>query len=106
VKAFSNPEEGLAYLKATYTNQLAPFTVVFVDINMPAFSGWEFLEEFDQFPCSIKDRVRICMLSSSVDIRDKERAYNDKNVFDYIEKPLTIQAIDTLVKKLLIEESL
>jgi hypothetical protein len=52
-------------------------------------SGWEFLELFDNLSYSIKDRVRICILSSSIDDRDKERSYANKNVADFLVKPLT-----------------
>jgi response regulator RpfG family c-di-GMP phosphodiesterase len=52
-------------------------------------SGWEFLELFDNLSFEIKDRVRICILSSSIDERDKQRSYANKNVSDFLVKPLT-----------------
>jgi response regulator RpfG family c-di-GMP phosphodiesterase len=37
------------------------------------------------------------MLSSSIDINDKQRAVENKNVTDYIEKPLTEQKVSSLL---------
>ena len=63
--------------------------LVLLDINMPSMSGWEFLEMFDNLDYDVKERVRICILSSSIDDRDRERSYSNKNVADFLVKPLT-----------------
>ena len=103
VIAFSNPLAALEHIKTTYKDQEAPDTLLFLDINMPGFSGWDFLEEFERLHCSIKNQISVCILSSSIDVRDKERAYNDKNVFQYIEKPLTILAITEILKRISVQ---
>ena len=88
VKAFVNPELGFEYVQSDFSKQDAS-ALLLLDINMPIMSGWEFLELFDNLSYSIKDRVRICILSSSIDDRDKERSYANKNVADFLVKPLT-----------------
>ena len=45
--------------------------VLFLDINMPIMDGWQFLEEFIKIP--IKKKVRINILTSSIDPIDKEK---------------------------------
>lgn len=37
----------------------------------------------------IKRQIKIYMISSSIDTNDKNRAKENKNVADYIEKPLS-----------------
>ena len=59
-------------------------------------SGWEFLEMFDNLSFDIKERVKICILSSSIDERDKERSYTNKNVVDFLVKPLTDKDIERI----------
>jgi len=89
VKAFVNPEHALEYLHGEFSSLKETSAVVLLDINMPNMSGWEFLEMFDNLSFDIKERVRICILSSSIDDRDKERSYANKNVVDFLVKPLT-----------------
>ncbi len=45
--------------------------VIFLDINMPVMDGWQFLAEFIKLP--IKEKVRINIITSSIDVADKER---------------------------------
>jgi CheY-like chemotaxis protein len=65
---------------------------------MPVMSGWEFLERFDSLDESIKKRISIFILSSSVDSRDKARSYANKNVRDHLTKPITNKVILEVVK--------
>ena len=72
--------------------------LLFLDINMPTMSGWEFLEHFEKLDENVKHKIKVFILSSSVDSRDKRKAFTYGSVSDYIIKPLTknkIQAIYT-----------
>ena len=89
VKAFVNPEHGLEYFQNEFSKLKDTSALLLLDINMPIMSGWEFLEMFDNLSFDIKDRVRICILSSSIDDRDRERSYANKNVMEFLVKPLT-----------------
>lgn len=89
VKAFVNPEIGLEYFQNEFAALKDTSALLLLDINMPIMSGWEFLEMFDNLSFEIKDRVKICILSSSIDDRDRERSYANKNVVDFLVKPLT-----------------
>ena len=89
VKAFVNPENGLEYFQNEFATLTDTSALLLLDINMPSMSGWEFLEMFDNLSFEIKDRVRVCILSSSIDDRDKQRSYANKNVLDFLVKPLT-----------------
>jgi len=97
IKIFSVPEEGLAFL---HSFSIAPGkrnpVVLFLDINMPTMSGWEFLEQFDLLHDDIKNAIRIYILSSSVDDRDRERASANKYVIDYLVKPISKEAISQI----------
>ncbi len=74
-------------------------TVLFLDINMPDISGWEFLEQFKDFDDDIKKQFVIYMLSSSVDYKDRNLAKENPLVEGYIEKPLTREKIKNLFAK-------
>lgn len=97
IKTFTSPQEGLDFLHREYKDSCHP-TVLLLDINMPEMSGWEFMEYFEKMDESIKKQFTIYILSSSLDERDKERAQKNKNIKDYIEKPLNKEMISELSK--------
>jgi CheY-like chemotaxis protein len=86
---FTNPLEGLKYMETEYFAQTqgAP-TILFLDLNMPEMSGWEWLHHFEHFPQTIKQNVIIYILSSSVSPSDFRRANDNAYVNGYIFKPL------------------
>lgn len=62
--------------------------IIFLDINMPGLDGFDFLERFRSFADNVRKNIRIYMLTSSENPKDKERA-NQLGVHGYIVKPLT-----------------
>lgn len=94
VKTFTLPEKGFQFIKTEYTiNMNGSISIILLDLNMPIMSGWEFLERFEELDEVIKKQVKIYILSSSVDPRDKERAGKNKYVEGYIMKPLTKEIV-------------
>lgn len=88
VQTFINPVKALTYIKSVYSASCGKATILFLDINMPELSGWDFLEEFEYFDMQIKEQIKIYMLSSSIDIEEIDRANKNINVQGYVEKPL------------------
>jgi CheY-like chemotaxis protein len=88
VLTFTNPEKALLYIKSNFAYSFGKRAILLLDINMPILSGWDFLEEFEDFDANIKERLKIYMLSSSTDQLDKDLANENKNVSGYIEKPI------------------
>lgn len=91
---FLEPEKGFEYIVEKYssTEGMIP-TVLLLDINMPTWSGWEFLDYFEKLEDKIKNQIKIYMLSSSVDPKDMEKAKANSNVIDYIVKPLNREIV-------------
>ncbi len=99
VKTFTDPLEGLAYVTNEYPETISNNrpTFLFLDINMPIMNGWEFLEQYDILSDSIKNSIKLYILSSSVDDRDIEKANADRNIVTYLAKPITKEIIIDLV---------
>lgn len=97
VKDFLMPEKALKYIESEFENQAPEEKVILLlDINMPTLTGWEFLDKFNAFKESIKNKFNIYMLSSSVDPADIQRAQLNPLVNDFIEKPLN----NAIIKKM------
>jgi response regulator RpfG family c-di-GMP phosphodiesterase len=101
VRTFTLPEKGFQFLETEYSGkENDSISIILLDLNMPIMSGWEFLERFEELDSQIKSQLEIYILSSSVDPRDKERADADKNVEDYIIKPLTKEIVKGILNKI------
>ncbi|NVJ86139.1 MAG: response regulator [Algoriphagus sp.] len=65
---------------------------LFLDLNMPEMTGWDFLDNFD----TEKNEAEIYILSSSVDERDINKASHYQVVKDYLSKPLIKKYIQSI----------
>lgn len=97
IQTFFDPNAGLVHMRSVYENDEANNAILLLDINMPTLFGWEVLEEFKNFPESVRRRFKIFMLSSSIDPHDKEKADRNPLVSGYIEKPLTELKVNAIL---------
>jgi len=89
INVFNVAEDGLEFMKTEPINNSSEGkTTLFLDINMPTISAWDYLAAFDSFDASIKEQYDIYILSSSVDPKDINRAKENPLVADFIEKPI------------------
>jgi len=96
ILAFTNPFKAFEYI-SEYNESDNSMNILLLDINMPIWSGWDFADHFEKLDEKIKKRFKIYMLSSSIDNDDKLKALENKNVVDYIEKPLTEEKVFSLL---------
>jgi response regulator RpfG family c-di-GMP phosphodiesterase len=98
---FTDPVEGFNEISKKYsTEEIVHSGILLLDIKMPVMDAWDFLEQFEAQNHHVKERVKICILSSSVDKNDMIRANANKNVEYYLIKPLTIESIGLLMSVL------
>jgi response regulator RpfG family c-di-GMP phosphodiesterase len=101
ILTFNLPRKGFEYILTEYSNHKKK-TVLFLDINMPDWTGWIFLENFERLDDSIKQCFKIYMLSSSIDPNDENRAKSNENVVDFIVKPLTKNIVLSILSEVTI----
>ncbi len=74
--------------------------VIFLDINMPVMDGWQFLAEFIKLP--LEQKVRINIITSSIDTADKEKweFYKSRShhIITFNNKPIKKDEIGQITK--------
>jgi len=95
IVAFTDPVKGLEYIATEYAAKPVN-TILLLDINMPILSGWDVLGKFSDMPDDIKKYFTIFILTSSINIDDKQRAAAHPLVNAYIEKPMTIGLLKSI----------
>jgi two-component SAPR family response regulator len=93
IKTFTTPMEGLAFIKNDYANDPITPSVLFLDINMPVLTGWDFLGQYENFSEEIKKHISIYLLSSSINQHDRNKAKTYERIKGFVSKPLTTQTI-------------
>ena len=73
--------------------------LIFLDINMPAMDGWEFITKYNMIKDDLPRLPVIIMLSTSINPDDKIKALNIPEVSGFYNKPMTSDIIDAIVEK-------
>ncbi|MEO6849899.1 MAG: response regulator, partial [Mucilaginibacter sp.] len=64
----------LDYLEEKKSESKSLPDYIFIDLYMPLFNGWDFLNRFQNIYTSLKKNIKIYIVSSSVDPRDIDRS--------------------------------
>jgi CheY-like chemotaxis protein len=62
--------------------------VIFLDIRMPEMDGFEFLEDYAKLSEELKSKMKVVMLTSSLDKNDLDRGLKNPYVMHFLNKPL------------------
>ncbi len=98
IVTFNSPVQALEALMRTPQSENPG--LVFLDLNMPMVNGFEFLERLRENPDGTFDRMKVVILTSSNSQADRERARSYENVISFISKPLTVEGLDDLRRKM------
>ena len=90
IASYLKPEEALEYIIEKYSKTNKPIpTILFLDVNMPTMTGFEFLDRFLKFSTEVQQQFTVYILSSSLEDFSSQR---NKYPFiaDFLSKPLMI----------------
>ena len=88
-----NGIEAIKYLTSSIDGEHPQPDLIFLDINMPAMDGWEFLEEYDKLEVIQQAKTVIVMLSTSLNPADRDTANAIPLISGFISKPLTTEKL-------------
>jgi CheY-like chemotaxis protein len=95
---FENPDKAIEGLREIASEDESEFPeMIFLDINMPAKDGWDFLDEYKRLPESLKANCRVVMLTSSISEHDMAKAREYNVIHDFVSKPLTPEKLVLLM---------
>jgi CheY-like chemotaxis protein len=90
IETMQSARDALKYLtNASITGNYPKPDLVFLDINMPAMDGWEFLEKYNQLPEEQKAKIIVVMLTTSSNPEDELKARAIAGIAGFWNKPLT-----------------
>ena len=98
VDAHENGKEALHKLAAQLDSDPPELpSLILLDINMPVIDGWQFLAELNKLDLDRSARIKVIIVSSSVDIEDIEKSKTYPLVTDFISKPLTMDRMKGII---------
>ena len=91
-------QAALDYLRGNSEEYLRP-DLIFLDINMPAMDGWEFLEKYRELSQEKKSHTVLIMLTTSLNPDDEKRTLAIPEVSGFEHKPLNQARLEGLLNK-------
>lgn len=88
---FQSAEEALRTLVAEKKEAVPE--VVFLDLNMPAMDGWQFLDALAPYEDELRGNCHIYILTSSLALADLEKSKHYDLVAGLVHKPLDSEEI-------------
>ncbi len=73
--------------------------LIFLDINMPAMDGWEFLTQYRTLPKGKKADTVLIMLTTSLNPDDEKRTHAIPEISGFENKPLNQTRLERLLGK-------
>lgn len=89
--SFTDPLDAMNYIR-NHSNEI---DVIFLDLNMPVYNGWKFLEMVEEYLL-----MPVYMLTSSINDQDLDRSGEYGAIKQFISKPLTVEFVKELKAKL------
>ncbi len=98
IKTVQSGKDGLLFLDQVLSGEEVKPDIIFLDINMPAMNGWEFLDHYEQLNADFRSDIQVIILSSSSNPEHVKKSIVNYKVRDFINKPLSFNILDGVLK--------
>ncbi|MUP46049.1 response regulator [Gramella sp. BOM4] len=98
ILVLSNGQEAYEKLEALLFSGSELPELILLDLNMPVWDGWQFLNEFLKLP--IEKKITIYILSSSINQEDHKKAMEYNRVRNFIVKPITLETLVPILESI------
>ena len=88
VEVAESGREALEFLTSGTNGNHPQPELIFLDINMPAMNGWEFLDHYRNLEEIHKGEIIVVMLTTSLNPDDKAKAEKIEEISGFRNKPL------------------
>lgn len=95
VHTFSGGEQALHYL--ANEGEKLPESIILLDLQMPGMNGFEFADAFKKLNASLLKKMRLFILSSTVDTTDIEKVQSHTHIENLLSKPLDVTSLMELL---------
>jgi CheY-like chemotaxis protein len=102
ITTLQSGEEAIAFFESNINspdNSTIP-ELIFLDLNMPLMSGWEFLDIYLKQGYNSIFKTNIIVLSSTIDPKDIEKSKSYPMVVNFLSKPISKEILQDLKSQL------
>ncbi len=90
-------QEALSFWKNPAEAEQEKPELIFLDLNLPGLSGWDFIDEYKKIESHNNNPAIIIILSASVNYDDEKKAKDMAEVAEYRRKPLTAEMLTEII---------
>lgn len=101
IKLFSHAQDAINKIRQDVLDNTLP-QVIFLDLDMPIMSGWDFLNALEPIKAKVEEACLIFILSSTFDTEEMNRALANPLVKGFLHKPLTEEMLADVRKNLVV----
>jgi two-component SAPR family response regulator len=93
LQIFHHPAPAILYLSQISSDKWP--THIFVDLNLPVMNGFEFIEQYSNM--AGEKYAKLFILTSSIHSTDRAKAKVNKNITEYLTKPIRLEKLRQII---------